>query len=112
MANNQDPRNMFFQQRQQYTESTKQQPKQQGAHEPSTGDYSKKLEEMKALAAKYQREGEGQLVKDIVNSVLEQKAMGKLTNEQLVEFANRVSPLLNAEQKSRLGALLEQLLKL
>ena len=67
---------------------------------------------MKALAAKYQREGEGQLVKDIVNSVLEQKAMGKLTNEQLVEFANRVSPLLNAEQKSRLGALLEQLLKL
>lgn len=112
MANNQDPRNMFFQQRQQYTEPTKQQPKQQGSSQASTGNYSKKLEEMKALAAKYQREGEGQLVKDIVNSVLEQKAMGKLTNEQLVEFANRVSPLLNAEQKSRLGALLEQLLKL
>ena len=67
---------------------------------------------MKRLAAKYQREGEGQLVKDIINNVIEQKAAGKLSNEQLVQFANRVVPLLNGEQKQRLSELLSQLLKL
>ena len=67
---------------------------------------------MKKLAEKYQREGEGQLVKDIVNSVIEQKAAGKLSNEQLVAFAKRVSPLINAEQKQRRNGLLEQLLQL
>ena len=67
---------------------------------------------MKRLAAKYQHEGEGQLVKDIINNVIEQKAAGKLSNEQLVQFANRVAPLLNGEQKQRLSELLSQLLKL
>ena len=67
---------------------------------------------MKRLAAKYEREGEGQLVKDILDNVLEQKAAGKLSNEQLLTFAKRVSPLLNADQRGRLNALVEQLLKL
>ena len=67
---------------------------------------------MKRLAAKYERQGEGQLVKDIVNNVIEQKARGNLTNEQLIAFANRVSPLLNDEQRGRLQGLLQQLLKL
>ena len=67
---------------------------------------------MKRLASKYEREGEGQLVKDIVNNVIEQKARGNLTNEQLIAFAKRVTPLLNAEQRSRLNGLLEELLKL
>ncbi len=67
---------------------------------------------MKRLAAKYQREGEGQLVRDIVNNVIEQKAAGKLTNQQLIAFANRVAPLLNTDQKQRLSELVEQLVKL
>lgn len=83
---------------------------QEGAAQSQT--YEQRVQQMKALAAKYQREGEGQLVKDIVNNVIEQKARGQLTNQQLVTFANRVMPLLNAEQKGRLGDLLEQLLKL
>ena len=67
---------------------------------------------MKRLASKYEREGEGQLVKDIVNNVIEQKARGTLSNEQLIAFAKRISPLLNSEQRSRLEGLLEELLKL
>ena len=67
---------------------------------------------MKRLAAKYEREGEGQLVKDIVANVIDQKARGKLSNDQLIAFAKRVSPLLNAEQRTRLNGLLEELLKL
>lgn len=107
---NEDPRNIFVNQRKQYAEP---QPKQQETSENSQQKtYEERVAEMKALAAKYQKEGEGQLVKDIVNNVIEQKAGGQLTNKQLTAFANRIMPLLNSEQKQRLSALLEQLLKL
>ena len=127
MPNEQDPRNIFLNQRYEYSE--KQHPNNdtpnqtnsasnpnsapQGSNggNPQT-EYERKVAEMKRLAAKYEREGEGQLVKDIVNNVIEQKARGTLTNEQLVAFAKRISPLLNAEQRSRLEGLVEQLLKL
>ena len=122
MYNEQDPRNIFVNQRQEYTEKQSSQstqtytdtPKQQqgaSATNPQT-EYEKRVEEMKRLAAKYEREGEGQLVKDIVTNVIEQKARGQLTNEQLITFAKRVSPLLNAEQRTRLEGLLQDLLKL
>ena len=125
MPNEQDPRNIFVNQRNEYsekqrpTETVKQSAtsntgntaSQQGAPNPQS-EYEKKVEEMKRLAAKYEREGEGQLVKDIVNNVIEQKARGTLSNEQLIAFAKRISPLLNAEQRSRLEGLVEQLLKL
>ena len=125
MPNEQDPRNIFVNQRQEYSE--RQQPNETtNQSSPNTGnttsgqsgqssaqsEYQRKVEEMKRLAAKYEREGEGQLVKDIVNNVIEQKARGTLSNEQLVAFAKRISPLLNAEQRSRLEGLVEQLLKL
>lgn len=144
-----DPRNIFYNQRQRYAEeqqqhagtaqntngkeqqyfengtkdngNTQQQranaqnaPNAQNGQSGNTAqsDYEQKVAEMKRLAAKYQREGEGQLVKDIVNSVIEQKAAGKLTNEQLIAFAKRISPMLNAEQRTRLSGLVEQLVKL
>ncbi|MGN1066726.1 MAG: hypothetical protein ACI4QH_02845 [Candidatus Fimimonas sp.] len=116
-----DPRNIFFNQRQQYADGAKrdenqpettQQQSKTASQQPSKSDYEQKVEEMKRLAEKYQREGEGQLVKDIVNSVIEQKASGNLTNEQLLAFAKRISPLLNSEQRTRLNGLVEQLLKL
>ena len=125
----QDPRNIFVNQRQGYSEKPTDNTPKQGTtsnttsnsttqphgttpNTPTQDEYTKKVEEMRRLAAKYEREGEGQLVKDIVNNVIEQKARGQLTNEQLITFAKRVAPLLNAEQRSRLEGLLEQLLKL
>ena len=118
MSNVNDPRNIFVNQRNEYSER----PAKPDARSESTthterptnadGDYRQKVEEMKRLAAKYEREGEGQLVRDIVNNVIEQKARGQLSNDQLVAFANRVRPLLNSEQRGRLDGLLEQLLKL
>ena len=122
MSKNNDPRNIFVDNRQGYVEQ--EQPTEYGATNATqdtqtsgggsaqSKSYDERVEEMKRLAAKYQREGEGQLVKDIINNVIEQKAAGKLSNEQLVQFANRVTPLLNAEQKQRLSELLAQLLKL
>lgn len=120
MSNNQDPRNIFVNQREQYTEPkspAEQLRKEQSSNTQSNtqakqDDYQSKVEEMKRLAAKYEREGEGQLVKDIVSNVIEQKARGNLTNEQLIAFAKRVTPLLNSEQRGRLNGLLEELLKL
>ena len=126
MPNEQDPRNIFVNQRQQYSEMQHPTDTSNGANTANTAnsaphnaqqssaqsEYEQKVAEMKRLAAKYEREGEGQLVKDIVNNVIEQKARGTLSNEQLVAFANRISPLLNAEQRSRLEGLVEQLLKL
>ena len=130
MPNEQDPRNIFVNQRQEYSE--RQQPSNtpnnvsNGANSANTGnsaphngtqanaqsEYEQKVAEMKRLAAKYEREGEGQLVKDIVNNVIEQKARGTLSNDQLIAFAKRISPLLNSEQRARLEGLVEQLLKL
>ena len=122
MTNEQDPRNIFVNQREQYSEKREPQPQRTYNTQQNTGgnttqqstenDYARRVEEMKRLAAKYEREGEGQLVKDIVNNVIEQKARGQLSNEQLIAFAKRVAPLLNAEQRGRLEGLLEQLLKL
>ena len=129
MTNEQDPRNIFVNQRQEYSEQqspstgerretqttsarTTQQKAEGGGQQSPQNDYERRVAEMKRLAAKYEREGEGQLVKDIVNNVIEQKARGQLSNEQLIAFAKRVAPLLNAEQRGRLEGLLEQLLKL
>lgn len=120
MSKYNDPRNMFVDNREGYTQEEENKDNRseqaQGEQHDSSGQkeksYNQRVEEMKRLAAKYQREGEGQLVKDIITNVIEQKAAGKLSNEQLVQFANRVAPLLNTEQKQRLSELLNQLLKL
>ena len=114
-----DPRNIFYNQRQSDKQTEQQDkteqkttPKTDGSTPSSEKSYEERLAEMKRLAEKYEREGEGQLVKDILDNVLEQKASGKLSNEQLVAFAKRITPLLNAEQRARLNGLVEQLLKL
>lgn len=125
MQRNDDPRNMFFNQRQEYAEGqnpqkTTQQQTPQGGQQVGGGaqggvnnsEYEAKVRQMKELAAKYEREGEGQLVKDILNNVIEQKARGTLSNDQLIAFAKRISPLLNAEQRTRLNGLLQELLKI
>ena len=126
MQQNDDPRNIFFNQRQQYAEgganngATQRETPQNnnfGAQNETRSsanpsDYDEKVRKMKELAAKYEREGEGQLVKDILNNVIEQKAAGTLSNDQLIAFCKRISPLLNAEQRGRLNALLQELLKI
>ncbi len=129
---NQDPRNIFVNNRTNYVEETSsnttptagQNTSQNTtfAHEKgatcagqSTNqqeNVDQRIAQMQALAQKYQREGEGQLIRDIVSNVIAEKAKGNLSNQQLITFANRVMPLLNADQKSRLQGLLEELLKL
>lgn len=105
-----DPRNYFYNQRNNNADTTK----QQTSATPNTGDKSidEKVRQMQALAKKYEKGGESQLVKDIVSNVIEQKAKGQLTNDQLVAFAKKITPLLNSEQRQRLNALVDELIKL
>ena len=105
-----DQRNYFYNQRSNTANTTK----QQTNGTPTTGDQSidEKVRQMQALAKKYEKGGESQLVKDIVSNVIEQKAKGQLTNDQLVAFAKKITPLLNAEQRQRLNALVDELVKL
>ncbi len=108
---NSDPRNIFVNQRMPNagTEPDKQTDTTTKYNDMPLEDKKKVLTD---LANKYQREGEGQLVRDIIANVIDQKARGLLSNQQLQEFAKRVMPMLNADQKERLGKLLEQLIKL
>jgi hypothetical protein len=105
-----DPRNYFYNRRNNTANTTT----QQTNGTPNTGDKSidEKVRQMQALAKKYEKGGESQLVKDIVSNVIEQKAKGQLTNDQLVAFAKKITPLLNAEQRQRLNALVDELVKL
>lgn len=115
MDKSNDPRNMFVDRRTQYADGddtgTQTAPSEK-PHAAPQDNYQARVEQMKALAAKYQRDGEGQLVKDIVNNVIEQKAAGRLSNEQLQAFAKRIMPLLNSEQRARLTELVDKLIKL
>ena len=108
---NNDPRNYFYNQRNTTTQDTTTSQKTTSA---TTGDKAidEKVKQMQSLAKKYEKAGESQLIKDIVANVIEQKAKGQLTNDQLVAFAKKVSPLLNAEQRQRLNSLVAELIKL
>ncbi|MEG2158531.1 MAG: hypothetical protein RRY18_01495 [Clostridia bacterium] len=67
---------------------------------------------MQALAKKYEVGGEAQLIQDIVNNVIEEKAKGQLDNEQILMFSKRIMPLLNESQRAKLQGLVDDLVKL
>lgn len=104
-----DPRNIFVDQRLGNDKASSDTSAKQAYDKMDVEDKKKMLTE---LVSKYQREGEGQLVQDILTTVIEQKATGQLNNDQLKQFASRILPMLNGEQKQRLQQLLDQLLQL
>ena len=88
--NNNDPRNMFFDQRRDFN------PNGAGAQKnaKTTGNKEKtennavpptaqQINYIKNLAKYYEGKGEEQLIKDIYNNVKAQKESGKLTNAQI-----------------------------
>ncbi len=110
---NSDPRNIFVNQRMPNgNDETDKQPDNTNTTKYDDLPLEDKKKVLTELANKYQREGEGQLVKDIIANVVDQKARGLLSNDQLQEFARRVIPMLNGDQKQRLSELLDQLIKL
>ena len=112
---NEDPRNFFYNQRngtgaeQNHASDA---PKKTSSAKPTQEEINARIAEMRALAEKYNVQGESQLVRDIADNVIKQKASGQLTNDQLLAFAKRITPLLNAEQRQRLNSLIDELLKL
>ena len=108
--NNNDPRNMFFDQRRDFN------PNGAGAQKNAkTTDNNavpptaQQINYIKNLAKYYEGKGEEQLIKDIYNNVKAQKESGKLTNAQIEQFAKTVSPMLSPAQREKLNELVIQL---
>lgn len=72
-------------------------------------DYSDKIEQFKQMAKYYGEKGEDALIKDIFANVVKQKQNGSLNNKQLVEFAEKIMPVLTPDQRKRLSELVTQL---
>ena len=100
--NNNDPRNMFFDQRRDFNPKEK---TENNAVPPT----AQQINYIKNLAKYYEGKGEEQLIKDIYNNVKAQKESGKLTNAQIEQFAKTVSPMLSPAQREKLNELVIQL---
>lgn len=60
----------------------------------------------------YNKNGQDKLVQDIFTNVANQKKQGKLTNEQIEQFAKNVTPMLNQTQRQKLAELVKQLVEI
>lgn len=58
--------------------------------------------EIKKTAEKYAQKSDEELLGDIMKTAGQNRANGVLSDAQLQQFAESVSPMLNAEQKARL----------
>ena len=65
---------------------------------------------MQKLAAYYNEKGEDALTEDIMKSIREEKAAGRLTNEMIVNMATLVARFASPEQRKKLEVLVQQIL--
>jgi len=65
---------------------------------------------MQKLAAYYNEKGEDALTEDIMKSIREEKAAGRLTNEMIVNMATLVARFASPEQRKKLEVLVRQIL--
>ena len=66
---------------------------------------------MQKLAAYYNEKGEDALTEDIMKSIREEKAAGRLTNEMIVNMATLVARFASPEQRKKLEVLVQQILE-
>lgn len=52
---------------------------------------------------------EGELMQDLMKSVAQGKKDGTFNDKKVKEFVDKVSPMLNAEQKKRMNQLLQKI---
>ncbi|MDD4291788.1 MAG: hypothetical protein PHX51_06100 [Clostridia bacterium] len=67
-------------------------------------------EYMKKLTAYYSNQDDDKLLTDIIETVNNQKAQGKLNDESILNMTNTLRRFLNEDQKERLDRLLEKIL--
>ncbi len=107
--NNNDPRNMFFDQRRDFNPNGAGAQKNAKTENNAVPPTAQQINYIKNLAKYYEGKGEEQLIKDIYNNVKAQKESGKLTNAQIEQFAKTVSPMLSPAQREKLNELVIQL---
>lgn len=66
-------------------------------------------EYLRKLASYYNEKGETALTEDIIKSVREEKAAGRLNNDMIRNMANLISRFVSVEQAARLNALVAEI---
>ncbi|GEM_PF-3264019 len=75
-------------------------------------DQQEQMERLKENLSDYKDKSDKEIYADIKKMAKENKAKGTLDNKKLTSFANSVAPMLNDEQRDRLGQILKQLKKI
>ena len=70
---------------------------------------SEQIAYLQKLASYYNEKGEDALMEDIMKSVTEEKAAGKLTDEMIINMANMMARFLSQDQKMKLFALVNDI---
>ncbi len=65
--------------------------------------------EAKKIASRYNGRGEGEIMKEIFARAAEGKRNGTLSNGQIDDFYNRISPMLDGAKRKKLQKLVNQL---
>lgn len=77
----------------------------QNPNQPIQGIPGISTEDIQSALSQYSSMSEGQLI----NELLSMRSRGDITDAQLYQFANAVSPMLNDEMKQKLGQILSMM---
>lgn len=72
-------------------------------------EQQQQFEHMKNNVSQYEGKSEQELLKEVQRLAMKGRQQGELNNASLDSFANMLSPMLNDEQKKRLGDIISQL---
>ena len=74
-----------------------------------TPEQRRQFEAMKNTAAKYRGRSEDELMRELKQTVQKDKAAGTLTDKKMENFQNKISPMLNEQQRKKLDKIMKEL---
>lgn len=74
-----------------------------------TPEQRRQFEAMKNTAAKYRGKSEGELMRELKQTVQKDKAAGTLTDKKMDNFQKKISPMLNEQQRKKLDKIMKEL---
>lgn len=83
--------------------------KQGAAQNAISGIDPAAVQQVRRAVQQYDGHNEDELVQELFRTAQSQRAAGKLDNAQIEGLTNMLSPMLNAQQRQQMQALVEQL---
>ena len=84
-------------------------PKKGFSEKDLTPEQRRQFEAMKNTAAKYKGRSEGELMRELKQTVQKDKAAGTLTDKKMENFEKKISPMLNEQQRKKLEEIIKEL---